>query len=449
MTAASPTPPPTWRAPGPDRPGDAAAAAAAQATIHAALDRLAPDGALGVALSGGSDSLGLTLAARDWAAARGRALHAVTIDHRLRPESAAEAAHAGAVCAGLGIPHDILAWEHDGAPAGNLAAAARDARRRLLADWAAGRCAAVLLGHTRDDQAETLLLRLARGAGVDGLSAMAESARTEAGLPLLRPALGASREGLRALCRRHGLGWVEDPTNDDLSHDRPRARAALAALAPLGIDAAGLAATADRLRGQRAALEAQAEALSAAALEDAGAGALRLDLSAWRTAPRDIRLRVLAGALHRVAGGARPRARALGPLADALEAAGEGAMPARALAGTLTSAAGGAALIHREPAALPPPVPARPGAAWDGRWRVENPPEGCVLGALGAAGLSALKRARADGAWTPPAAWAALPRAARAAAPALMRAGALLRCPHAAYPDPAPGPVLHDDRGTK
>lgn len=423
-----------------DAPMDANAALQ---TCGAALSRLAGGAArLGVAVSGGSDSAGLLLAAADWARGRGVALAAATVDHRLRPESGAEALGVARLCAGLSVPHDILIWDHDGAPTGNLADAARIARRRLLADWAARTgLDAVLLGHTRDDQAETVLLRLARGAGVDGLSGMAEDVWA-GDLRLLRPALGVTRGALQALCRARGVPWVDDPSNEDMTHHRPRARAALAALAPLGIDAAGLAAAADRLRGQRAALDHGADRLAAAALRLGPAGDLRLALAPWAAAPDDLRQRVLARAIAWASGARRPRQRALAPLEAALR--DPNAAP-RTLSGALIVPMGPEALICREPSRLPPAVPARPGAVWDGRWQVVGaPPDGAVLGALGAEGLRDPSLARVVGGG-----FAAAPRAARLGSPCIRHDGALIFAPFAGYECAPQGLMLRDLRATR
>ncbi|MFT6773515.1 MAG: tRNA(Ile)-lysidine synthase [Paracoccaceae bacterium] len=405
-----------------DRAARTLAAVAADLDVRRAA--AGPGWTPGVAVSGGSDSTGLLLAAHGWAQTRGVPLACATVDHRLRPQSRAEAEGVAALCASLSVTHDILTWRHDGAPSGNLAAAARDARRALLADWARGRALdAVLLAHTEGDQAETVLLRLARGAGVDGLSGMADSVRAH-GVTFARPTLALTRDDLRSICIAHGISWVEDPTNDDLTHDRPRARAALAALAPLGIDAAGLAATAARLRGQRVVLEDAADALAAQALRWGGAGEARLSLARYGAAPTDLRLRVLAQAIAALSGARRPRQRALGPL-DAAVLAGR----ARTLAGVVIAPAGAAEVaLWREAVCLPPPVAAVDGAVWDGRWRVRGAvPEGAIWGALGDAGLRDLA-ARAL-----PTGWSAAPRGARGAAPCLRWCGALIFAPLAGY----------------
>ena len=179
-------------------------AAAFDAAFDSAFDS-AGSGPLGVAVSGGGDSVALLLMLAT--VARGRPLAAVTVDHGLRPESGDEAAAVEALCAARGIPHATLRWNGwDGA--GNLQDRARQARRTLIGAWArANGIGAVALGHTLDDQAETFLMRLARGSGVDGLSGMAPATRAE-GVLWLRPLLGRASGGPARLAggRRRPLG---------------------------------------------------------------------------------------------------------------------------------------------------------------------------------------------------------------------------------------------------
>ncbi|MEZ5715745.1 MAG: tRNA lysidine(34) synthetase TilS [Paracoccaceae bacterium] len=176
-------------------------------------------GHVAVAVSGGGDSMALLLLIEHWAREHGAKLSAVTVDHGLRPEAAGEAAMVAAFCAGRGIPHDTLKWSGwDGK--GNLQAAARAARYRLIADWARAKgVETVCLGHTRDDQAETFLMRLARKAGSDGLRGMDRDFERE-GLRWARPVLGIGRADLRAFLERRGVAWVEDPSNQDEGFDR-------------------------------------------------------------------------------------------------------------------------------------------------------------------------------------------------------------------------------------
>ena len=277
--------------------------AAGLAAAVAASVAAAPPGPIGVAVSGGGDSVALLLLLHRHG---GRPLAAVTIDHGLRPESAGEAAAVAALCARLGVPHAVRRW--DGAGAGNLQMRAREARRALIADWAreAG-VGTVALGHTLDDQAETFLLRLARGSGVDGLAAMAPVAVFD-GIVWLRPLLGARRAALRSWLAAEGVGWADDPGNDDPRFDRVRARAALPLLAPLGLGAERLAATAAAMARARAALEAATTELARSSLTAGAAGDVELAADALAGAPAELALRLLAGALCWVSGARyRPR----------------------------------------------------------------------------------------------------------------------------------------------
>mgnify|MGYP005842379077 CR=1 FL=1 len=378
---------------------------------------------LGVAVSGGGDSTALLLLARDWARSHGVALAAVTVDHGLRPEATQEARGVAEVCAGLGIAHEVLRW--DGwSGAGNLQAEARAARYRLMAGWARETgVTAIALGHTMDDQAETVLLRLARGSGVDGLSGMAPQRRA-LGVAWLRPLLGLRRAALRAFLRERGVGWAEDPSNDDPRYDRVRARAALTALASLGIGVAGLVETAARLSEARAALEEAARG-AAARIIRVEAGDVLIDAAALRALPGEVRERILAHALCWVASAEyRPRHAALRRLMErALNGAGG------TLHGCLVTAHAGVLRLSREPCAvagLRVPV----AKVWDGRWRLIAPlrqdvapdaprPPGMTVAALGEAGLRACPDWRASG----------LPRATLLASPAVWCGGDLLAAP--------------------
>lgn len=347
----------------------------------------APPGPLGIAVSGGGDSVALLLAARDWGQ---RPLHAVTVDHGLRPESADEAAGVARLCAGLGIGHDVLRW--DGAVQGNLQASARAARRGLIADWARARgIAAVALGHTADDQAETFLMRLARGSGVDGLSAMAPVSQG-AGLVWLRPLLAARRAALRQALRDAGVPWVEDPGNDDPAFDRIRLRQAMPALAALGLTVERLCGTAERLATAREALGIMAVSAAGQAARATGAGEVLL-APGWANLPVEVRHRLLAGALMWVASEEyRPRHAMLAELDAAIRAGLPGG--ARTLAGCVIRGTGDGVAVRREPARVRPPVPA--GQVWDGRWRT-TAAAGLTVGALGEDGLAAFPDWRAAG----------------------------------------------------
>ncbi len=402
------------------------------AAVFAELDRLVPDATpgipvLGVAASGGGDSTALLIIAARWAQDRGRAIAAATVDHRLRAESAAEAAGVAALCARLGVAHETLRTGNLRDAGGNLSAVAREARFALLGEWArALGLSAVLLGHTIDDQAETVLMRLARGSGVEGLSAMQPVLR-RSGMLWLRPLLGVRREPLRAVLRAEGVAWVEDPTNEDARYDRVKARQALAALAPLGIDAEGLARTAWRLQRQRRVLERAMDGLARRARIRGALGEVRLDLAAMAEDEPDTALRLLADSLVRVSGAIyRPRFRAL---AEVLEKVLSGQGAGRTLSGCLIRPDAGpgarTVLICREPGACAAMRPLVAGeAVWDHRWRVTASagwPGQARLGALGEHGLAMLRASAESGAWIPPEYWTSAPRAVRQTTPAIWR----------------------------
>jgi tRNA(Ile)-lysidine synthase len=368
-----------------------------------------PPPRLGVAVSGGADSMALLHLLADHAGAGGPAVAAVTVDHHLRAGSGDEAAAVGRACAALGVPHTVCDWHWDGR--GNLEAAARAGRMAAIAAWArAAGIGAVALGHTADDQAETLLMRLGRGSGVDGLAAMAPRRRA-LGLVWLRPLLRARRAELRAYLTGRGIGWIEDPMNDDPAFGRVRARAALAALAPLGVTVEGLAATAGWMALARAALEAQAASARGTVWEVAG-GDVLFAAAAFAALPLEVQLRLLAGALQWVAAAPyRPRLASLLPLHEAL------AGPCRrTLHGCLVTRRGDTIRVGREPRAALAADPAPPGTPWDGRWIVTGPfPPGALVRALGQ-GVP-VRRPRG------------VPAATLAASPAVWAEGRLLAAP--------------------
>jgi tRNA(Ile)-lysidine synthase len=377
------------------------------AAFRAALGPV--DHPLGLAVSGGGDSVALLLLALD----AGLQVRAVTVDHGLRPEAAAEAAWVGRLCAGLGVPHDTLQWQGwDGA--GNLQDQARRARLSLIADWArAAGLGAVALGHTQDDQAETVLMRLARRAGVDGLSAMSAKRRAQ-GMIWLRPLLSVSRDDLRAYLRARGQEWIDDPSNDALRFDRVKARRALVHLAPLGITPAVLAGVADQMRMARSALGHQTEAAARQIARIEG-GDVVMDRAGFQGLPDEIRRRLLVGALGWVGSADYgPRAASVQSLLTAV-AAGQGGT----LAGCRISLRARALRVAREWQAVRGMV-AAPGQLWDRRWQVSGPDfNGLDVRALGEAGLSAVGDWRTSG----------LPRASLLASPAVWRAEVLIAAP--------------------
>jgi tRNA(Ile)-lysidine synthase len=216
--------------------------------------------ALVLAVSGGPDSIALMWLAARWrrALARGPRLIAVTVDHGLRAEAQREALEVKRLARSLELPHRTLRWTGT-KPKTGLPAAAREARYRLLAQVARRSGAShILTAHTRDDQAETLLMRLLRGSGIAGLAAMPREAERD-GMMLARPFLDVSKAQLVATLNRAKVGFADDPTNRDLTFTRPRLRSLMPALAAEGGDARSLARLASRLARANAAVEVLVE----------------------------------------------------------------------------------------------------------------------------------------------------------------------------------------------
>lgn len=278
-----------------------------------------------VALSGGGDSLALMHLLAGWAKADGRPLPvALIVDHALRPNSASEARKAADFARKAGLGAHVLTRKGP-APRSGIEAAARDARYGLIGEWMRGHDIATLyVGHTLDDQAETFLLRLGRGSGLDGLSAMRRLAPfpipSLGDLNLARPLLGFSRASLRAFLKARRQIWLEDPMNSEARFARSRIRGLMPALEAAGLSPTRIADAAAHLSRARAALELAAEAvLTRAARPDAGR--MLLDPGALMAAPREVGLRVLAGLLMGVSGETyRPRFEALERLYDSVAA---------------------------------------------------------------------------------------------------------------------------------
>ncbi|WP_439408152.1 tRNA lysidine(34) synthetase TilS [Bradyrhizobium sp. DASA03076] len=263
--------------------------------------RAAP--ALVLAVSGGPDSVALMWLAARWrrSLARGPELTVVTVDHGLRKEAAREAREVKRLATELGLAHRTLRWR-GAKPKAGLPAAAREARYRLLAQAArAAGASHVLTAHTRDDQAETLLMRLFRGSGIAGLSAMARFTARD-GLVLARPLLDVPKSQLIATLKRAGIGFAEDPTNADMAFTRPRLRALLPQLAAEGGDVRTLVRLSARLARANAAVEVLTDGAERfLALRDRGhrpqAGVRSFEASAFAGLPEEVRLRLLLRAI--------------------------------------------------------------------------------------------------------------------------------------------------------
>jgi tRNA(Ile)-lysidine synthase len=312
--------------------------------------------ALVLAVSGGPDSTALLVLAARWRAAlaTGPDLLAVTVDHRLRPASTREARAVKRLSARLGVRHRTLAWTGP-KPKTGLQEAARTVRYRLLAAAARGAGAKhVLTAHTLDDQAETVLLRMARGSGPSGLCAMARLTRLE-DIALVRPLLHLPKARLIATLDALGMSFVDDPSNRDPQFTRARLRGLMPALAAEGLDAERLALLARRMRRAEAtielAVEAAVEALSAAPWSRHAP--IVFDAQEFSRLPAEVALRLLGRAITCIGDEGPVQLGKLESLCEALaHAQSEAKSPRlrRTLAGALVSLASDQLVIERAPA---------------------------------------------------------------------------------------------------
>ncbi|WGS00129.1 tRNA lysidine(34) synthetase TilS [Bradyrhizobium sp. ISRA443] len=319
---------------------------------------LASAPAIVLAVSGGPDSVALMWLAARWrrGLSRGPRLIAVTVDHGLRPEAAREARDVKRLAQSLDLPHSTLRWTGP-KPRTGVPAAARAARYRLLAQAARKYGAThVLTAHTRDDQAETLLMRMLRGSGIAGLSAMVRETERE-GVRLTRPLLDISKARLIATLNKARIGFADDPTNRDPAFTRPRLRALMPALAEEGGDARSLARLAARLARANAAVEVLVDGAERyLALKEQDTSRPGFDAALFAAMPEEIRLRLLKRAIDRTGHEGRAELGKIETLLAAVDhaVAQRGARLKQTLAGAVISVASGR--IRVEPA---PPRGAR------------------------------------------------------------------------------------------
>lgn len=402
-----------------------------------------------LAVSGGPDSTALLYLAARWSRrceGRSPRLVSVTVDHGLRATSADEAAQVARLAQRLGIEHRAVQWAGP-RPVSGVQAAARRARYAILCDAASELATegadtgdvAIVTAHTADDQAETLLMRLARGSGVDGLAAILPVRRIRHPLDpergpfiLLRPLLGVPHARLVASAGAAGLAYVDDPSNADTQFERVRVRGALRALEGLGFSTEALGRTAARMQHVKEALDVATDDLERRALTLRAGLVHELDRDILSAAPLEIAVRLLRRVLSRTGGIAPPAE--LGAIEDAVERSRLAAAPrAFTLGGSIVermdSARARKLCVYREPdrdGGLPT-ILLRPGdvATWDGRFRASvgtGHPAVVELGPLGAdwsalvathPGLSSLK----------------LPAAAGRGLPAFRQAGQVVAVP--------------------
>jgi tRNA(Ile)-lysidine synthase len=331
-----------------------------------------------LAVSGGPDSLALLLLFAEWRRGlSGEAPHVnvATVDHGLRAEAASEAAFVASVASKLSLPHATLTWSGE-KPKTGIADAAREARYRVLRSYAEtfdDRDTAVLTAHHLEDQAETLAMRLARGAGITGLAGMRRERPIASGSPIVlaRPLLAFSKARLVATVEAGGFTPVDDPTNHDESHERVRVRRALHRLADAGIEPAALAKSAMRLGAACDALDyAQRTFTRSLALSYGHEVFASLSRDAFAAGPAYLRQAVLAKLIDRYGGATRPpRLSEIEALVTTIE---EDEKVMATLGGAVVSAGKVTVKVWRESGRLEADVLLSPGESsrWDERFIV-------------------------------------------------------------------------------
>ena len=349
--------------------------------FKACLNGLGADKRFALAVSGGPDSLAMLLLFAQWRAEVGW-LHSagkgrdtiLSVDHGLRAEAAAECEVVAKISEALGFAHQTLVWQHEGVETA-LQEKAREARYQLL-DAAAQKAKVdyILLAHTQDDQAETVLMRLTRGGGVDGLAAMRRhKKRADLETPLLRPLLDVPKKALLDFLHANNLDYAKDPSNEDIAYERVRLRKFLNVMELNNPQIkTRVAATAHRMARAAEALEYYLRAFIQMHGKATGAGSYQFDLAAYRQLPREIRFRLIRWFMMRFGHGGMPSDQNL----EIMEMVLAGNANTATLCGWQVRTTATHLKFEREIGRFPPePMPltdAQKTFVWDRRFKVSN-----------------------------------------------------------------------------
>lgn len=372
--------------------------------------------AIAVGVSGGPDSMALMLLLVRWRVILGQQapdVWVLSVDHGLRREARDEVAEVGNMARKWGLKHQAFVWENAKDTSSNVQARAREARYGLMSAWCEHQqISHLLVAHTLNDQAETVLLRLARGSGVDGLSAM-DRHNVWGKTVIYRPLLAVARKRLLQLLSEIDCSYVDDPSNHDPKYDRVQVRDALNVLAPLGITPQKLADTAGRLREARRALDVMTQDAFLCGVEMFDAGYSILDPQILVQSPPEIQRRLLGRLLRSIAGSSYPPEQA--SLESLLGWIGKTDLPARTLGGCLLMHRRNKVWVMRETGrGVLPELNLVPGghALWDNRFNVsmgDSARQPMMVKALGVAAFAQLKAADKSRAQFPSVLGAGLP----------------------------------------
>ncbi len=359
--------------------------------IALALGDLPSAAPLALAVSGGADSTALMLAAAQLV--EREHLYVLTVDHGLRSAAAGEANQVASWAQSLSLRHVTLRWQDDKPQAG-IQAAARDARYRLMTDWCAeNNIQHLITAHTMDDQAETVLMRLKRGSGVDGLSGMARSS-WRSGIQLMRPLLDVTHAELVESLQQAGHPWIEDPSNQDEQFERIQIRANAKTLEALGLSKDKLATTARRMTRARDALEKATQDLLADCAAVSEFGFCELHAAKLKAASGELAIRALARCIQAVGGADWPPGD--DPLERVLDWLTAGTPDTTTLGGCRLVLRGENLVIARELGRITQRhvnLPECRKLLWDGRFQVAamGPGRDLQVGPLAEEGWAALK----------------------------------------------------------
>lgn len=388
---------------------------------------------IAVAVSGGRDSMSLALLASRWVAQHGGDLIAITVDHGLRAGSGPEARQVGVWLHSHGIRHTVLRWQGP-YPASGIQAAARLARYSLLTDYCRDHgILHLLVGHHREDQAETVLIRRERASGRDGLAAMAPLSE-QRHLRLLRPLLDVPRARLSATLDAVGQGWIDDPSNHNTQMARGRLRSQ-----GVELSLSEALVTAQTCAQERISAEGETASLAARALRFHPAGFVTIDRTILAAGTSEIAERVLARTVMAVAGRPYPpRTERTRRLRQALTSTG--LFRGHTLAGCRLIGHENLVYVCREAARIGPPVRLIAGATalWDNRFTAsvtKNLDEKARLGALTAPGWAQVV------AVDPLLRNTDIPYGARTVLPAIWRGDEVISVPHLGYDNKVKAPV--------
>ncbi|MFT3987720.1 tRNA lysidine(34) synthetase TilS [Aestuariivirga sp.] len=335
-----------------------------------------------LAVSGGSDSMAMLRLAQAWS---GTAFTVLTVDHGLRATSADEALKVAACCRAIGLSHVTLRW-HGLHPITGIQAKARQARYDLMGQWCRDNGATVLLtAHTMDDQAETVLMRMARTSSIDSLAGILRESQWK-GLRVFRPLLGERRQALRDYLTALGQPWIDDPSNDDERFERVRIRKAMAGVNAAGIPPERLADLAAEFQALVSWQDEQAAAFIGNSVWSRAEGYAQIRSYGRSELSRPVWLRVLRKVVQHVGVGSDPERAEIERMADAIATRGV----RRTLGGTIFWNRGREILVCREPArvpALPVTVPDSGSVRWDDRFLIGAPPGSVVQGARHVPGI--------------------------------------------------------------